>query len=115
MKKIELSIPPAPSTLSSEAAGHWDRIVGEWDLSEPGLILLRSALESFDRAAQAREILAREGMAITDRFNQPKPHPMCGVERDARASLLQALKSLGLDAPQLSTQGGMPPGGANRA
>jgi len=36
-------------------------------------------------------------MTVTDKFGQVKVHPLCSVERDARAAWLQAIKLLNLD------------------
>ena len=87
----------APKHLSAEAARLWDRLRDEFGITDAGgLLLLRSALEAFDRLQQAREILAREGPIVRDRFGQPKPHAAVGVERDARGQMHSALRLLQL-------------------
>lgn len=100
---------PAPEHLSAEAQRWWAKITGEWELEEPALLILESALEAFDRMRQAQAILQEEGIVVTDRFGQPKQHPATLVERDAKATLLRCLKSLNLDIEPLQDGPGRPP------
>jgi P27 family predicted phage terminase small subunit len=93
MKKAE-GIPPH---LSAEARSMWQRLNDDFHLGDAaGRALLQAACESFDRAQQARRRIDREGALIHDRFGQPKPHPLCAVERDARAQMIGALRALRL-------------------
>jgi phage terminase small subunit len=48
------------------------------------------------RARQARETIDDEGMTIIGRDGQPKAHPLCTVERDARRAFQQTFRSLGI-------------------
>lgn len=102
-------VAPAPGHLSEEAQRWWEKITGEWELEEPALLILESALEAFDRMRQAQAILDAEGIVVTDRFGQPKQHPATMVERDAKATLLRCLKSLNLDIEPLQDGPGRPP------
>lgn len=95
-----------PKTFSKEAAGLWKRILDEYQIQDQaGLLILRTALEAFDRMREAQEIIAREGAQVMDRFQQWKAHPLLTVEKDSRAALLQALKSLNLDLEPLGQPG----------
>ena len=109
MTKSDVSKPP--TMLSREAKGWWRKIVTEWQLDDPALLILGSALESFDRMRQAQAILDKEGVVISDRFGQPKQHPATLVERDAKSVMLRALKTLNLDMEPLHDKPGRPPGG----
>jgi P27 family predicted phage terminase small subunit len=103
--------PTAPKSLSRQAAKLWRGIQDEYRITDPGgLLILRSALEAFDRMREAQEILSTEGVTTTDRFGQPKAHPMTTVERDSRAAMLGALKQLNLDLEPLRDSPGRPPG-----
>jgi P27 family predicted phage terminase small subunit len=86
--------PAAPAHLSPEIASWWNRTaVG---LDETRRLLLTSAAEAWDRASGARELLEAEGIVVTDRFGQPKPHPATTVERDARGQFVAFVAKLDL-------------------
>jgi P27 family predicted phage terminase small subunit len=95
MKKSET--PKPPTSLSRKARVWWGRITSEWTFGDAELLVLQTAMESFDRMAQAQELIAADGPVIEDRFGQKKQHPATFVERDSRASMLAALKQLKLD------------------
>jgi len=75
----------------------WKSVVSEWDLDPHHVRLLTLAAESWDRATEARETLARMGTFYQDRFRQPKPHPAVAVERDSRIAFARLLRELDLD------------------
>jgi P27 family predicted phage terminase small subunit len=106
--------PPAPERLSAEAKSWWAKIVSEYDLDDASLLILESALESFDRMRQAQALLKKEGIVVKDRFGQPKQHPATLIERDSKAMLLRQVKALGLDLEPLNDMPGRPPGSLNR-
>jgi hypothetical protein len=48
------------------------------------------------RGEQARELLDAEGLTVTDRYGQVKPHPAAGIEQACRLAVARpALGSLG--------------------
>jgi P27 family predicted phage terminase small subunit len=101
----------APKNLSKEAQRWWRKIVDEYGIDDSGgLAILQVLCEAFDRMRKAQQILEDEGMCVTDRFAQIKSHPMCSVERDARAQVLQGLKALNLDLEPLRDMPGRPAG-----
>ena len=101
----------APKHLSGEAAKIWKEILAEYSIDDAaGLRILRVSLESFDRAQSARTTIDREGMTVTDKFNQVKPHPLLPIERDSRAAFLAGLKALNLDLEPLRDKPGRPEG-----
>jgi P27 family predicted phage terminase small subunit len=108
MKK---SLPPPPAHLSIEAKAWWRKIVEQWDLDDPALLILEGALEAFDRMRQAQAIIAEQGVTTKDRFKQVKQHPATLVERDAKAALLRGIKALGLDLEPINPGPGRPLGG----
>ncbi len=100
----------APSHLSKKARELWREILREYEIDDPaGLAILKTAMEAWDRAREAREAIDREGPTYTDRFGCPKQHPLLTVERDSRSQFLQALKQLNLDLEPLRDRG-RPPG-----
>ncbi len=101
----------APKALSPEARKWWREVMKEYEIIDPaGLLLLQTALESFDRMRGAQESIAAVGATVTDRFGQLRAHPMITVERDARAAMLAALKALNLDVEPLRDGVGRPSG-----
>ena len=59
--------------------------------------VLATALEAHQRAREARETIAREGMVVGRAGQGSKVHPLLAVERDARQAWLSAIKALGLE------------------
>ncbi len=110
MKNSDSNLPKAPAHLSREAQSWWEKFCSGWELDDPGLLLLESALESFDRMREAQVVLKKEKSFIFDRFHQRRAHPALLVERDAKLSLIKNLKALNLDLEPLQMPG-RPPGG----
>ena len=108
MKNSELK---PPRGLSAEARRWWTAIRREYEVTDPGgLLILSSACEAFDRMRQAQRRLKREGLTALDRFGQRKAHPATVIERDSRAAMLSALKALNLDLEPLNDRAGRPAG-----
>jgi len=98
--------------LSPEAQAWFDRLRSEYGIEDSaGLLLLQSAMEAFDRLQECSASIAAHGASCPDRFGQLKAHPLLGPERDARAAMLSALKSLNLDLEPLRDGPGRPAGG----
>lgn len=95
------SSPRAPSHLTAPTKAWWRQVAAEYDLEAHHLRLLTLACEAWDRAAQAREILAESGPVIDDRFGQPKAHPAVAIERDARIAFARLVRELDLDGEPL--------------
>lgn len=105
MKKIK-----APDHLSKEAAKIYSDLACEYSIEDvAGLRILEKAGEYFDRAKSASEQIEKDGMTISDKFGQIRPHPLLAAERDARAGFLAALKALNLDLEPIKNIG-RPPG-----
>lgn len=86
-----------PSHLSTAAQQLWTRLRREYELDDAAAeVLLLSALEARDRAAEARERIDKEGLTVEDRFGQAKPHPLLAVERDSKSTMHAALRQLHL-------------------
>jgi phage terminase small subunit len=62
-----------------------------------GRLLLETAAFAYDRMTNARKQIEKEGMLVKDRRGGDIQHPLLRIERDARSSLLLALKHLKLD------------------
>ena len=89
--------PQPPKHLSRESKSWWREVVSDYDLERHHLQLLQAAAESWDRVQQARQLIERDGVVITDRFGQKKPHPAADIERHNRALFARMLRELALD------------------
>ena len=91
-------LPAPPKHLESTERNLWKTIVSEFDFSDASsLALLRTAMESHQRARRCREAVDHDGEAVLDRWKQLKPHPLLTAERDARAAFIQSMRALNLD------------------
>ena len=89
--------PEAPKHLRQPTKKWWRKVVADWDLQEHHLRLLTLAAQTWDRAEQAREVLAEQGLTFNDRFGQPKSRPEVAIERDSRLAFARLLRELCLD------------------
>jgi P27 family predicted phage terminase small subunit len=94
-----MSKPKAPTCLGPSGRAVWRKILAQLEDPDDGqLLILQGICESRDRVAQAqKEIKANGGITVLDRFGQPKAHPACAVEYQARAQILTGYRVLGLD------------------
>lgn len=89
--------PSAPKSLDASGRRLWKSVVDSWLLDRRQLEILRSACESADRVEQARVQLAEEGLTITDRYGQIKPHPAASIEQGNRSLVARLLRELQLE------------------
>lgn len=87
---------PVPKHLSAASAALWESILDRYELEDQHVALLQLALESLDRAEQARIILAAEGIVLTGARGGAVAHPAVGIERDSRIAALRGFRELGL-------------------
>lgn len=95
-----------PKHLSAESKGHWRRISKEYDLTPDAALLLRCALEQFDRAQSARAMVDAEGLVIDG-----KRHPACDIEKQAYGLFQRFMRQLGLDIAPAGPVGRPPASG----
>ena len=68
--------------------------------------LLTAACVQLDRAEQARQAIAKDGVIVMDRFQQSKEHPAVAIERKASGEFRLLSRELGLDIePPSDTRG----------
>ena len=90
--------PQPPAHLGEPERTIWTNVFLDYRQSTRLAIdVLRSGLESHQRARECRETIARDGATVTGRDGQLRAHPLLSVERDARAAWLAAVKLLGLE------------------
>jgi phage terminase small subunit len=94
------SNPFAPPAHLSDSMKRWWRDLNKTFAFEVHqLKILRVAAEAYDRAQEARAVLAKKGLTYTDRFGSPKPRPEVGIERDSRISFARLVRELSLTEP----------------
>lgn len=99
------SIPTAPKHLGAEGRKLWRRILGDFQVDPGALPILEAACSAADRWAEARDVVAKEGSVVEDRWHQKKIHPAALVERDSRAAMVRHLRDLGLDLEPVGSVG----------
>jgi phage terminase small subunit len=87
----------APATLAAPTRRWFESVAETFILESHHLRLLELAGRSWDRAEEARQILAREGLTTTDKYGQAKPHPAIGIERDSQLRFSRLLREMALD------------------
>ena len=96
VKGLRKELQPPPH-LTKDTRDWWVTVVSEYDLDSHHLRLLRLACEAWDRAQEAREVLAREGITFKDRFGRPAKHPAVSIEEQARIGFARLVRELGFD------------------
>jgi P27 family predicted phage terminase small subunit len=89
--------PKPPAHLGEDGVRLWEDVTDAFALEPWQTPALRCAAEALDRAGQARTILEAEGLVVTDRYGQTKPHPATQIARDSSASFLRAMRELNLE------------------
>jgi phage terminase small subunit len=85
-----------PAHLTAPTGQWWVQVQQDYELEPHHVRLLTLACEAFDRTAQAREIIDREGpVVVTD--SGMKAHPAVAIERDARLAFARLVRELDLD------------------
>lgn len=98
-----------PAGLSSAAKSWWKKLTDEYGIDDQaGLLILETAMRAMDRMKMASDLVDKHGAVTVDKFNQLKANPACAVERDSRAAMMGALKSLNLDLEPLGKPGRQP-------
>lgn len=102
-------IPTPPKHLSAQAKKLWRSIAGDFLLAPHQIELLRRTCEASDRADEARKLLKADGLTVTDRYGQVKPHPAANIERDSRLAEARLLRELALSPEEPDEAYSRPP------
>jgi hypothetical protein len=88
------------STREEQAYATLVRAYGLRDAAS--LAILTEALTSLKIARECHEQLAKDGRTYRV-ADQPRVHPLCAIERDARSAFLVGMKTLNLELPKTAT------------
>lgn len=100
-----------PAHLRPPTRDWWRTVVSTYSLEEHHVCLLTLACESLDRVEQAREIIAKQGPVVLDRFGSVRRHPAVGIELDNKIAFVRLIRELGLDVAEPGPIGRPPSGG----
>lgn len=87
----------APRHLKAKTKEWFNAVLADYVLEPHHVRLLTLAAQAWDRAEQAREVLAKTGLTFDDRFGQPHARPEVAIERDSRIAFARLVRELGLD------------------
>ncbi len=87
----------APKYLRAATQRWFQQVVTEYALEPHHIRLLILASETWDRACQAREALAKHGLTFADKNGNPRARPEVAIERDSRIAFARLLRELALD------------------
>jgi phage terminase small subunit len=99
-----------PSELGPAGKRFWKRITSAFVVVDAASYeFLFLACVARDRLAAAEAAIREDGGFLKDRFGQTRAHPAVQISRDATATMLAAMRALGLhELP--ADRGGRPPG-----
>ena len=92
----ESRIPRPPLHLAAPGKRLWRRVQATYILQDWQLDILEAACTSCDRLEQARMAIYSDGLIVDGGKIGPKANPAVAIERDARTSMLRALRELAL-------------------
>jgi len=84
-KQEQMVVPEPPEHLSERSKALWRAIVPRRAVSPGRLALLQTALEALDRAEEARQAIAQQGLVtVTKTTGAVHINPLLKVEKDNR-------------------------------
>jgi len=98
MTKQQAKKPRAPAHLRLATRHWWESVCSAYVLEEHHVRLLTLAAEAWDRAADARDAMAKDGTYIPGRYRGSlHVHPAVRVARQAALDFARLLRELDLD------------------
>lgn len=95
-----------PGDLGAAGRKLWAAVMASYELEGWEAAVLADACRMADRAAEAREAIARDGVVVDSGRSGMKAHPAAIVERDAVRTCAQLLQHLGIKAAMERDSGG---------
>jgi P27 family predicted phage terminase small subunit len=89
--------PKAPRYLRATTRRWFDYVTSTWELEQHHVRILTLACEAWDRCAQAREHIAKDGLTVPTREGGAKLHPCVRIEQESRIAFARLVRELDLD------------------
>jgi P27 family predicted phage terminase small subunit len=100
-----MKAPKPPAHLGDAGRKLWREVLADYDIADAaGRELLAVACAASDRLRAAQKAIAEHGELVIDRYGAPKLNPACSLEKESRAGLIAALKSIGVTQPPAGVQ-----------
>lgn len=106
-------IPKPPKWLGPDGRAYFKKIHTDFVVEPHQFPIVENAALQVDRAAQARAVIAVEGITTKDRFGQIRTHPSVDAERAAHLAFTRIQRELGLDVAPPPNRGPARPGTRN--
>lgn len=86
-----------PNSLTDEAKNIWKIVEKDFKLKDYQLIVLKTALEAYDRMHEAKKEIDKKGIITTAANGFEQKNPALQIEKEARSGFLAAWKALDLN------------------
>ena len=86
-----------PKHLKSEGRAFWEAVVGGFEIQEYHYAVLQTCCEALDDVAEARAMIAADGMVLKSEGKLARTHPATRVLKDSQMTFLRAQRELGVD------------------
>ena len=86
-----------PSHLTAEGREIWKTINSVYNLDDQQKLLLKVAMEDYDRFNEARKHINKMGLIYKTSSGYLRPNPSLQIEKEAHSRFLHAWKMLGLN------------------
>jgi phage terminase small subunit len=105
----------ATEHLKPDTQRWFEEVTAEYLLEAHHVRLLLLACLAWDRASQAREQLARDGLTFVDRLGSIRSNPANGIEDASRTAFARLVRELNLDVEGPTEERSRPPALRGRA
>jgi phage terminase small subunit len=85
-----------PAGLSKKSAAFFTKFVDDYETDDPIIAVLTKVCEAMDRATEAAAGIKKLGLLTKDRFGIDRANPLCAIERQSSAAVVNGLKALGV-------------------
>lgn len=84
-----MKAPAPPKDLSTAGKALWRKTLSDYAFSTAtDLAMLAEYVRTFDRLAEIRAAIAKDGITVQGSQGQPRQHPLLSAENDARRALI---------------------------
>ena len=94
--------PRAPDGLKARGRAYWDHVLGEYELSESEVQILREVCRSLDLVEELARVVRRDG-AVVGSDSRLRTHPAVAELRQQRLALHRLLAALNLPTDSIES------------